>query len=65
MNDFSLSKAVTTAVGIMMQMPENAAASAAEAAASAEAAQTAADAVDVATMQEFLAYLDTATERSE
>ena len=59
MDDFSSQRAFMMAIGAMKQMPNNAAASAAAAAASAEAAQESADAVDVATMQEFLAYLDT------
>lgn len=65
MDDFSSQRAFMMAIGAMKNMPNNAAASAAAAAASAEAAQESADAVDVATMQEFLAYLDIATERSE
>lgn len=52
-----LSQAMLLAVGIMQQMPDNAAASAASAAASAEAAQTAADSVTAATVAEVKEYL--------
>jgi len=46
------------ALGILSAMPDTAASSAAAAAASAAAAQEAADAVDVATVEETLAYMD-------
>lgn len=59
MDDYISTRAFLTAIGAMKMMPDNAAASAAAAAASAAAAAESADAVDVATMEEFLAYLDT------
>ena len=49
---------VNFAINRMKKMPDNAAASAAAAAASAAAAQDSADSVDVATVDEIVAYLD-------